>query len=211
MELLAAGSGVSEAIEAVSGSSLAFAVRLPIAGVLVVGAATKLRKPAAAAEAMVQFGLLRRRTTVVGLALGGVEAVVAVTLLLGARSALPGLAAAALFTAFAFLIARALRQGRTFSCGCLSSREDPIGAHTLTRTLGLLVLAVIAAAAPLNGALTSRDLLQAAVVAGAAAGLWALASSYLHVAPTWRKFLDTQMDWQLAAELNSGVLGERVG
>lgn len=208
MFVLASGS-FAGALDVASGSSLSLAIRILVAGVLVVAAVTKLRQPWVAADAMVHFGVLREDRAWTGRALGVLELGIAVGLLIAWRSTYPGIGAALLFFAFAFLIGSALRRGESFACGCLSAREDHIGVHTLARTIVLLMLAVAAAAAPVRGVLDFGDVVNAGVVAGAATGVWALVASYLRATPAWRTFLDSQVDWQLAAELNAEVLPGR--
>jgi hypothetical protein len=82
-------------------------LELALGGVLAVAAGSKLMRPTAAAEALLQFGLPPWRATVAGLAV--VEAALAAGLLAGRTPAAYG--AAGLFAAFALAVAASLRAG----------------------------------------------------------------------------------------------------
>lgn len=200
--LLLSASSVGGALDATSSSGLSLAIRIVVAGVLVVAGVAKLRQPQVAADAMVHFGVPFAGRRWPARSLGVLELGIGVGLLTAWRSSYPGIGAALLFLTFAFLIASALRRGETFACGCLSPREDDIGVHTLARTIVLLMLGTVAAATEVRGEPALVDLVNAGVVAGAATGVWALGTAYLRATSGWRKLLDSQLDWALAAELN---------
>src|SRR5688572_9438782 len=117
---------IGEAAEAVTSDPLSGALTWLLAGVFAIAGTTKLRRPAVAAMAMLDFRIVRRPRPVLGAALGALELTLAVALVLGVAPA-PTLAAAALLLAvFAALIARALRAGDTFACFCLGDDDSEI-------------------------------------------------------------------------------------
>jgi thiol-disulfide isomerase/thioredoxin len=135
-------------------------LELALGGVLAVAAGSKLMRPTAAAEALLQFGLPPWRATVAGLAV--VEAALAAGLLAGRTPAAYG--AAGLFAAFALAVAASLRAGHGGApCPCFGARSR-LGAATLRRALAL---AAAAAAAPS----ASRSPVAGAIALGATAVL----------------------------------------
>lgn len=204
--LVLAEGGLSEALDATSQSGLSLAARLVLAGVFGIAGLTKLRDPSAAASAMMHFRIVRKHRGWSARALGVLELGIAAALVIGQGSAVPAFAAALLLGAFATLIASALRRGESFPCSCLSTHEDHIDARTLERTIVLLMVAIAAAAAPVRGFLDLREVVSAGVVAGGAIGVWTLFAAYRRDSANRRKFLKTQVDWQLAAELNADLV-----
>jgi hypothetical protein len=114
-------------------------------------AVAKLRSPGRAAVSLVRFGLARRARRTAGRALGVLEGAVALALVAAPTSLVPLAVAAALFAAFCVLIARALRAGQRFDCGCLGAGET-LGRPTLLRALALLAVALAGVTADLTGA-----------------------------------------------------------
>lgn len=187
-------------LDTIAESPFSFTLRLLVAAVLLAAAATKLRAPQAAAIAMQHFGVVRRAHLRYGRLLGLVEASVGVAVLVLLSSPWPAAAAALLFAAFAFFIARALGSGATFACGCLSSREDEIGVPTLIRALVLALVALGATAAPVAG-LAFDDVAPAAAGAAALGGMYSLIVASTRHRTQWTRFVDEGVDWFLAAEL----------
>jgi len=138
----------------------------------------KLRRPALAAMAMVDFGVLRRARPRFGWALGAAELLLATCLALGVLPRLVPIATAGLLWVFALLIARSLWSGESFPCFCFGEADSRISRLTLLRTGGLAVLAsVLAAVGPPEGTVVGLDVIDAlqAVSAAALIGLVVLA------------------------------------
>jgi hypothetical protein len=131
-----------------------------LATVFVWSGIAKLRRPALAALAMVDFGVLRRVRPRLGAALGAAELLLALSL---ATGALPGVvlpATAVLLWIFALLIARSLLAGEDFACFCFGDGDSRLSWPTLARTVTLALLAsVLTFAAPRTG--TYADLSEA--------------------------------------------------
>lgn len=114
-----------------------------LVAVFVVSGIVKLRRPALAAMALVDFQIVKRPLPVLGLALGAFELAVALGLALW-----PGVAiffAAPLLWFFTLLIARSLQGGDDFACFCFGESEGEISRWTLARTTALAALATIVA------------------------------------------------------------------
>ncbi len=110
-----------------------------LVAIFAVSGTVKVRRPALAAMALVDFQLVRRPLPVLGLAVGALE--LAVGLGLAFWPALGVLPAAALLWFFTFLIARSLRGGDDFACFCFGESEGALSRWTLARTAALAVLA----------------------------------------------------------------------
>lgn len=114
-----------------------------LVAIFVVSGTVKVRRPALAAMALVDFQIVKRPLPALGLALGLFELTVAIGLALW-----PGVAiflAAPLLWFFTFLIARSLRGGDDFACFCFGESEGEISRWTLARTTALALLATIVA------------------------------------------------------------------
>lgn len=142
-------------------------------------AVVKLQRPGRAAVSLVRFGLARRARRGAGRVLGLAEGAVAAALLTLPASPLPLAAAALLFAAFALLIARALRAGERFDCGCLGGDGETLGPATLLRAVALLAVALTGIAA--GAAVAGGD----AAAASAADRLLALGVGALLVLQAW--------------------------
>lgn len=105
----------------------------------------KVRRPALAALAMMNFGLFQRVLPFFGRMLGVSEMGLALALALDASHVLDiwfaVVAAAVLLWSFTFLIARSLLADAKFACFCFGEVDDQISAWTLARTLALALLA----------------------------------------------------------------------
>lgn len=116
-----------------------------LAAIFVVSGATKVRRPALAAMAMADFGVVRRVRPPLGLLVGLAELGLAAALALGIWAdplARPtAIVAAGVLWLFALLIARSLQAGDRFACFCFGESDDRLSGLTLARTAGLALLA----------------------------------------------------------------------
>ncbi|MBX6765102.1 MAG: hypothetical protein IRY88_15705 [Rubrobacteraceae bacterium] len=134
----------------------------------------KLRRPALAAMAMVDFKVARRVRPSLGFALGAGELVLALALALGGPASRFIIAiAAALLWVFTLLIARSLWSGERFACFCFGDTDSVLSRWTLLRTSALALLASTLAilALPTNsyrepGAAPVLELVVAAAILG---------------------------------------------
>jgi signal transduction histidine kinase len=141
-----------------------------LAGVFVWSGVTKVRRPALAAMALVDFGVARRVWPRLGLALGVTELALAATLAVVPRAG--AIVAVAILWAFTLVIARSLRTGERFPCACFGESADQLSGRTLARAALLAGLATVLACRPAPIAL-GRDPAGAALeamVAGAIIG-----------------------------------------
>ncbi len=133
-----------------------------LAGVFAWSGFAKLRRPALAAMAIVDFGVSRRVRPILGTMLGASE--VGLATLLAARL-VPRvflIVAAVLLWAFAILIARSLWSGERFACFCFGNADSELSPVALSRTVLLALLASgLAAAATLRDDLSTASLLEA--------------------------------------------------
>lgn len=125
----------------------------------------KLRRPALAAMAMVDFGVLRRARPRLGAALGAAELLLALFLATGTLPVVFLPATAVLLWVFTLLIARSLFAGEDFACFCFGDSDSRLSWPTLARTGTLALLAsVLSVAVPRTGTyagLSETYLLQA--------------------------------------------------
>lgn len=176
-----AGELIAEALQALMAPPFSGVGLWLLAGVFVWSGAAKLRRPALAALALVDFGVARRARPGLGRALGGGE--LALALLLVALPWPTTALAAGLLWCFALLIARSLHAGERFACFCFGEADDRLSAWTLGRTVGLALLATLvalgASRSPVHpdaarmvlGAISGGALLGAAALGGYAPGL----------------------------------------
>lgn len=111
----------------------------------------KLRRPALAAMAVADFGVVRRPFPGLGRALGTAEVLLAVLLVSGVVPTLILPITAALLWFFAFLIARSLRSGESFACFCFGGSDSKLSRWTLARTVALALIASAQVPAPVLG------------------------------------------------------------
>jgi hypothetical protein len=136
----------------------------------------KLRRPALAALAMSDFGILRRVRPRLGGALGAAELLLALTLITGTLPVVFLPVTAGLLWFFVLLIARSLWSGKDFSCFCFGDADSRLSRLTLVRTTALALLASALAVAPLPYASFDQTYLLQAVTAAAFVGAIALGS-----------------------------------
>src|ERR687893_1488760 len=105
----------------------------------------KLRRPALAAMAMMDFGVLRKVRPRLGSALGAAEVLLALFLVTGTLPVLFVPVTAGLLWFFVLLIARSLRSGQDFPCFCFGDADSRLSRLTLVRTAALAVLASVLA------------------------------------------------------------------
>lgn len=158
-----------------------------LAGVFAWSGIAKWRQPLLAALAMSEFGVTQKPRRAYGVALGFGEGLLSCALIAATVvefREIRGLvlaAAALLLWFFVILIARSLRQGRTFACLCFGDGESKLSGKMLLRTAALAVLAstllvaVLGRPDPVSGA---RVVLLQAESAAALLGTFALVAQF---------------------------------
>jgi hypothetical protein len=141
----------------------------------------KLRRPALAAMAMNDFGILRRVRPGLGSALGAAELLLALCLITGTLLVVILPVTAGLLWFFVLLIARSLWLGKDFSCFCFGDADSRLSRLTLVRTtaLALLASALLASAlvaVPLRYASLDQIYILQAISAAALVGTIVLSS-----------------------------------
>ena len=136
----------------------------------------KLRRPAQAAMAMKDFGILRGVRPRLGGSLGAVELLLALSLITGTLLVVILPVTAGLLWFFVLLIARSLWSGKDFSCFCFGDADSRLSRLTLVRTTALALLASALVVAPLRYASFDRIYLLQAISAAALVGAIVLAS-----------------------------------
>jgi hypothetical protein len=139
----AAVSIVEDAVREMTGVTGASVATWFLATIFAISGVTKLRRPALAAMAMVDFGVLRRFQPAFGRALGVAEISLALALAIAPRPSVS--VAAVLLWGFALLIVRSLVAGDRFPCFCFGETDATISAWSLARTTALALLATGAA------------------------------------------------------------------
>ena len=134
----------------------------------------KLRRPALAAMAITDFGVLRKIRPPLGSALGGAELLLALALIAGTLPVVFLPVTAGLLWFFVLLIAKSLWSGKEFSCFCFGDADARISRVTLVRTIALALLASALAVAPLPYASLGQTYLLQALSAAALVGAIAL-------------------------------------
>jgi hypothetical protein len=136
----------------------------------------KLRRPALAAMAMNDFGILRRVRPGLGSVLGAVELLLAFSLITGTLVVVILPVTAGLLWFFVLLIARSLWLGKDFSCFCFGDADSRLSRLTLVRTTALALLASTLVVVPLQYAGFDQIYLLQAISAAALVGSIVLAS-----------------------------------
>jgi hypothetical protein len=134
----------------------------------------KVRRPALAAMAITDFGVLRKIRPRLGAALGGAELLLALSLIAGVLPAVLLPVTAGLLWFFVLLIAKSLWSGKEFACFCFGDADARISRVTLVRTIALALLASVLAVAPLPYASLDQAYLLQALCAAALVGAIAL-------------------------------------
>ncbi len=119
-----------------------------LAIVFVWSGVAKLRRPALAAMAMMDFGVVRRIRPRLGSALGAAELLLALFLVAGVLPALSLPLTAGLLWFFFLLILKGLLSGGDFACFCFGDSASKLSRLTLVRTATLALLASVLAVAP---------------------------------------------------------------
>jgi hypothetical protein len=136
----------------------------------------KLRRPALAAMAINDFGILRRIRPGLGRALGAVELLLALSLITGTLLVVVLPFTAGLLWFFVLLIARSLWLGKDFSCFCFGDADSRLSRVTLVRTTALALLASALVVVPLRYANFDQVYLLQAISAAALVGTIVLSS-----------------------------------
>jgi len=136
----------------------------------------KLRRPALAAMAMNDFGILRRVRPGLGSALGAVELLLALSLITGVFVVVILPVTVGLLWFFVLLIARSLWLGKDFSCFCFGDADSRLSRFTLVRTTALALLASALVVVPPRYAGFDQVYLLQAISAAALVGTIVLAS-----------------------------------
>lgn len=118
--------------------------------IFVYSGAAKLRQPALAAMAIVDFGVGRTPRPILGTALGIVEFALGAGFVFSALGIVPypwlvPVSAAVLLLVFAMLLAWNLAVGRRFPCHCFGDSNENISWFTLARTTLLAFIAAMTA------------------------------------------------------------------
>ena len=113
-----------------------------LAIIFIISGFMKLRKPTLAAMAIVDFGVVKSVRPPLGAALGGVEASLAIGIILVPKPFIT--VSAVLLWIFTLLIGRSLLSGKTFACFCFGDAESALSVWTLSRTGALAILATAA-------------------------------------------------------------------
>ena len=136
----------------------------------------KLRRPALAAMAMNDFGIVRRIRPRLGSALGALELLLALSLISGMLRVVVLPFTAGLLWFFVLLIARSLWLGKDFSCFCFGDAGSRLSRLTLVRTTALALLASALVVVPPRPANFDQIYLLQAISAAALVGAIVLAS-----------------------------------
>jgi hypothetical protein len=193
--------GISDAFESNAPSELMTGLCWLLVGVLVISGSSKVVRPQPASEAAMNFGIVRSARHVYGRILGVVE--LAIAFGLAARfpnAVVAGASATVLFAAFTALLARALGQGATFSCGCMPATNGPITSMTLLRTCLLTAAALIVTVAPPTYPTTPTGIAAATFITLSIASMWILVELVRGLRSSWFD-LEHEIDWGLAAEI----------
>jgi methylamine utilization protein MauE len=152
---------------------LAVVVRMALAVVLGVAAASKLRSPRAAADGLATFGVPPRLRLPMTFAIASIEGALAIGVAAG--SALAAYLAGALVVGFALLVAAALARGAGGApCGCFGARSR-VGVGAVVRDVALAAALVAAPSLPSGAPSTDGWLLIGLIAAFACIAALAIA------------------------------------
>lgn len=116
-----------------------------IALTFLVSGLAKLRRPDLAGMALVDFGIARRASPSLGATLGGSEVLLAIAVALPATREFGLICAAGVLSSFVVLLFRALHAGGRFPCFCFGDASERLSVWSVVRSLGLALLAAVAA------------------------------------------------------------------
>lgn len=120
-----------------------FITRTTLGLVFLSAAVAKARDVGGFRAVITELGVSRRWSRPVALTLVLYEFALALLLLSGVRPGVAVLLAIVVLSAFAGVSAQALRTGSAIHCGCFGRRDSVIGVVTLSRAVGLILLAVV--------------------------------------------------------------------
>jgi len=187
--LEALGSAAADLIASLGSVEGLSAIVLLLVVIFTWSAAVKLRNPARAGRAMVDFGIAGGVRPLAGAGLGLFEAGLMAALVAGLLWQ-PELlspvawAATAALAGFAILIARSLARGERFACFCFGDSDAGISWATLARTLALAALA--ATVALKDVALTGQPAQDVILEAVVAVGFVGVAVTGARIPELWR-------------------------
>lgn len=164
-----------------------------LAAVFVMSGVAKLRRPALAAMAMVDFAVVRDVRPALGWMLGAVEVALAIALpIVPSRVAT---VATVLLWLFVLLIGRSLVGGASFACFCFGDGDSPLSHWTLVRSGALAVAATVLAVGPDPGTLSQRtDVHLEPIIATAALGVLVLTGRIPELLRRSAKLFDDRME-----------------
>jgi hypothetical protein len=167
-----------------------------LAGVFTWSGVAKVRNPAVAALALVDFRLVETPRRGLGRAVGIAELALAALLGVSAivgrpLAAVPLAAALVLLAFFCALIGRSLLAGEQFPCACFGNAESTLSRLTLLRTgsLALLALVLLAAAPTGSAAVAADDVALQLVTAAALLAVLVHAAQAVHLIRGTRSLL----------------------
>ncbi len=148
----------------------------------------KLRSPALTAMAMMDFRVVRRVHPRLGLALGAVELLLALSLAIRMFPQSSLLITTLLLWLFTLLIARSLWSGESFACFCFGNVDSRLSGTALVRTVSLAILSamVLLAVPPDASRFLSEDNALQAILASSLLGIVILAG-YLPGLLRWNR------------------------
>jgi hypothetical protein len=160
--------------------------------------------------AAVNFRVIRKPKRFAGYGVGFVEVVLAALLVapntVTVRLGCVGAALAAL--AYSFVISRALRQGSAFECNCMPLTTGPISLWSLARSVGMLVLAGLAAAASRQSDTMGGSIPAAVAIAAGFLGLPTAVFVTVKIFSLHR-YLTHNIDWTWAIMTHASRISSR--
>jgi hypothetical protein len=178
------------------------AARLVVGVILVAAGVHKLLHPLVAATAAVNFRVIRRPWKSAGLALGAVEVIAGVAMLVPARMLAIGgcVVAIALCTGYTVVILRALVAGETFECNCLPGFSGAVSRLGLLRAVVMLAAAALGVVGAARSVFVTGDALASGL--GLAIAAFFLPLAAVAATTAWRAYreLVTRVDWEMVLD-----------
>lgn len=161
---------VSQAVDWLHRAHAPEAATFLVAAAFVLSGWAKTRRPLLAALAVVEFGVLKRASPVVGLTVGLAEIALGVALVLSATRVVAQGAAVLLLWTFVAILARQIILHRDAPCFCFGQADEALTWSAVVRTGGLAVAVTYATLASLvtASASTSWTVLTLSVVSAVA-------------------------------------------